>query len=265
MKIIVWGTGYFANEYVERKSYHIDDEIIAFTDNNKSLWGKKFKQKEIISPKQLEQIEFDRLVICTIHSKSIKEQIQKELCISVEITTYFEVEEQIKNILISKYISDYNSEIQKVLEYYRSHVLNLFGFYNGEGSDIIYPVCYDIDKMPYILFEGKKMFFPKSYSFENENNMIFVKNILYEQGKHSPHLYIKNKNILRKGMVIVDAGVCEGNFALRYVEYAKKIYLIESNPEWIDVLERTFRPYKEKVIICNKYLTSEDTDNSITS
>ena len=42
MKVIVWGTGYFANEYVERKSYHIDDEIIAFVDNNKNLWGKEF-------------------------------------------------------------------------------------------------------------------------------------------------------------------------------------------------------------------------------
>lgn len=264
MKVIVWGTGYFANEYVERKSYHIDDEIIAFVDNNKNLWGKNFKEKEIISPKQLEQIEFDRLVICTIHFEKIKTQIQKELFISAEIISYFEVEESIKNALISKYSYDQNCEIQKILTYYRSHSLNLFGYYDKEGDDIKYPVYYDKEEMPYILFEGKRMFFPRSYLFMHENNLVCVKNILYEQGKHSPHRYIKFDNEIKKDMIIVDAGVCEGNFALRYVEYAKKIYLIESDPEWIGALERTFQPYKEKVIICNKYLSNKDTEQSIT-
>ena len=61
MKIAVWGTGYIANEYMKRKSYHLNDEIVAFIDNNNSLWGKEFYDVEIVSPNELEKIKFDRL------------------------------------------------------------------------------------------------------------------------------------------------------------------------------------------------------------
>lgn len=264
MKIIVWGTGYFANEYVERKSYHVDDDIIAFVDNNENVWGQKFKGRDIIEPKKLQQIKFDQLIICTIKFEEIKEQIQKELLIDVDITTYFDVEDRIKNQLISKYNGIQNDEIQSVLTYYRMHSLNIFGSYNEENKEVIYPVKYDTDGMPYILFEGKRMFFPKSYPFVQDNNTMCIKNILYEQGKHSPHLYIKEDYKIKMDTVIVDAGVCEGNFALRYIDYAKKIYLVESDPKWIKVLKRTFTPYKDKVVICDKYLSSEDTDTTIT-
>ena len=64
MKIIVWGTGYWANEYVIRKSYHLYDDILAFTDNNSDLWGKQFQNLEIIPPDELKQLEIDRLVVC---------------------------------------------------------------------------------------------------------------------------------------------------------------------------------------------------------
>ncbi len=264
MRIVVWGTGYFANEFVERKSYHLDDEIVAFVDNNENVWGQKFKGTDIISPKQLAQINFDRLIICTAKFEEIKEQLQKEIFIEAEVITYFDVEDKIKNELISKYNDIQNDEIQSVLAYYKSHSLNVFGSYNEEDRDVIYPVKYDTDGMPYILFEGKRMFFSKSYPFAQDNNTVCIKNILYEQGKHSPHLYMKDEYKIKKDTVIVDAGVCEGNFALRYIDYVKKIYLIESDPEWIKVLERTFAPYKDKVIICDKYLSSEDTDKTIT-
>ena len=264
MRIVVWGTGYFANEFVERKSYHIDDNIIAFVDNNENVWGQKFKGTDIISPKQLAQINFDRLIICTAKFEEIKEQLQKELFIEDEVITYFDVEDKIKDELISKYNDIQNDEIQSVLAYYKSHSLNVFGSYNEEDRDVIYPVKYDTDGMPYILFEGKRMFFPKSYPFAQDNNTACIKNILYEQGKHSPHLYMKDEYKIKKDTVIVDAGVCEGNFALRYIDYVKKIYLIESDPEWIKVLKKTFAPYKDKVVICDKYLSSEDTDKTIT-
>ncbi len=263
MKVIVWGTGYFAKEYVERKSYHVGDEIIAFTDNDSNLWGKTFKEKTILAPEYLEQIKFDRLIICSAHFAEIIKQIREELCINAEIITYFELEDQIKKQLISKYADVQDDGIQKVLAYYREHPLNIYGAFDQKGIETIYPVQYDADKMPYILFEEKKMFFPKSYPFVCDNNLVCIKNILYEQGEHSPHLYIKDKNILKKDMVIVDAGVCEGNFALRYADYAKKIYLIECDPEWSEVLQRTFQPYKDKVVFCQKYLSDKDSEQSV--
>ena len=67
------------------------------------------------------------------------------------------------------------------------------------------------------------MYFPKDYVFMIDEIGKYTDNILGEQGKNSPHLYIReNVEDIKEGSVIVDAGVCEGNFALRYVDRAKK-------------------------------------------
>lgn len=53
----------------------------------------------------------------------------------------------------------------------------------------------------------------------------------------------------------MDAGVCEGNFALRFIDRARKIYLIEADASWMEALERTFALYREKIVFCNKFLS----------
>jgi predicted RNA methylase len=117
---------------------------------------------------------------------------------------------------------------------------------------------------PYILFEGKKMYYPQSFSFVNCDGKQYVYNVLREQGEKSPHLYVRNNDEIKEDSVIVDAGVCEGNFALRYVDKAKKIYLIESDPQWIKALKMTFSDYQDKVVICNKFLTRYESENTTT-
>lgn len=264
MRIVVWGTGYIANEYMERGCYRINDEVIAFVDNNRSLWGQKYKGIKIVSPDELQNLNFGRLIICTTYCSEVKEQIRKYTNVDGnKVITYFDLEEEIKGKLIDQYKNSPNMEIQAIIKYYKVHSLNIFGYYEGE-REIKYPVKYETDGMPYIIFEGKKMFYPKKHKFSKSCDCVYVKNLLYEQGMHSPHRYIKSDNIIRKNMVIVDAGVCEGNFALRYVEDAKKIYLIESDPHWVEALNRTFQPYKDKVVICDKYLSGEDTEDTIT-
>ncbi|MDR0737564.1 MAG: FkbM family methyltransferase, partial [Prevotellaceae bacterium] len=64
--------------------------------------------------------------------------------------------------------------------------------------------------------------------------------------------------------VVVDAGVAEGNFALSVIEKVKKIYLFEMDKAWITALEATFAPWKEKVVIVNKYVSDVNEKNRIT-
>ena len=264
MRIIVWGTGNLANEYMKRKYYHFKDHVVAFVDNNKENWGKSFWGINIISPEKLEEFIYDKLIICTFYYSDILAQINKNTQIDPKkIMTYFDLEESIKTELIQKYDNSSDADMKKVMTYFASHSLNIFGFYQKDTVDI-YPVNYDYDDMPYILFEGKKMFYPRTYQFSKSNNIDCVEDILFEQGEHSPHRYIKSNDVIRKGMVIVDAGVCEGNFALRYVEEAKRIYLIEADSEWLEALKRTFAPYSEKVVFCDKYLSGKDDDDTIT-
>jgi hypothetical protein len=42
---------------------------------------------------------------------------------------------------------------------------------------------------------------------------------------------------------------------LTYAEQAKKIYLFECNPEWLQALQKTFEPWKDKIAIINKYVS----------
>ncbi len=49
IKIIIFGTGSSAIRYVEKNNeYFSNMEILAFADNNKKIWDKKFKNKKII-------------------------------------------------------------------------------------------------------------------------------------------------------------------------------------------------------------------------
>ena len=75
-----------------------------------------------------------------------------------------------------------------------------------------------------------------------------------EQQPASPHLYTKEDIKVDVGDVIADVGVGEGNFALRYVERASKVYLFECESNWIKPLEKTFEKFKEKVVINNHFV-----------
>jgi hypothetical protein len=85
--------------------------------------------------------------------------------------------------------------------------------------------------------------------------------LLLEQDIDSPHRYEYSDFQVKNGDIVVDCGVAEGNFALSIVEKAQKIYLFECDPKWIESLEKTFSPWKEKVVIVNKYV-SDTNDNS---
>ena len=127
-----------------------------------------------------------------------------------------------------------------------------------------YKIYRDEEKHPYVIYEGKRLYYPDSYHFPKCNGTEFIHDIMYEQKDNSPHLYLKGENDIQTGDTIIDAGTCEGNFAIRFIDKVKRVYLIESDPLWIECLERTFRPYKNKTVICNKYLTRYDSNNTIT-
>ena len=56
--------------------------------------------------------------------------------------------------------------------------------------------------------------------------------------------------------VVVDVGVAEGNFSLDIIDRVKKIYLIETDDDWLEALKMTFREYEDKVQIVKGYVSS---------
>jgi precorrin-6B methylase 2 len=115
--------------------------------------------------------------------------------------------------------------------------------------------------MKYVLQDNKKLYFKNNW--KNKKVQKYYNNLLIEQDIDSPHRYEYSDFHVQKGDIVVDVGVAEGNFALSIIEEAKRVYLFEVDENWIDALKMTFAPWKEKVIIVNKYVSDTNDNNCI--
>jgi len=261
MDVLIWGTGQGAANWIKHNEKY---NVIGICDNDRKKQGELFCEKKIYSPNQISKLSFDKIIICSDnYFYCIKNQIITELHIQEDkIVSRWD---DLKQKMISKYEKNNDSQIQETLAYWKKGneltVFNQFISQDATYSEVFYDT---VENMSYILFEDKKMYFPEKYNFFIKDGKRYVKNILGDQSPKSPHLYIRpgdEKNV--KG-IIVDAGTCEGNFALKYVDDASKIYLVEMDAEWIKALKCTFKNYSDKVVFCEKKLSKEDTVDSVT-
>jgi hypothetical protein len=155
-------------------------------------------------------------------------------------------------------------EISEALSYLKNHKYSAFPYDWTQKYDNLLPEVFrdNQNNRLYILFDGKRMYFPAKYT--KKHVTWATRSILKEQDPKSPHLYLTNDFQVDEGSIVVDAGVAEGNFALMAVEKARRLYLVECNPEWIDALKLTFEPWKDKVIFVEKFL-SDSTGETTTS
>lgn len=87
--------------------------------------------------------------------------------------------------------------------------------------------------------------------------------LLREQDSVSPHCYRKKGFEVTVDDVVLDGGAAEGFFALDCIDKAKRVILAEPDEDWLEALERTFKPYKDKVTIVRKYLSNKCNDISV--
>lgn len=158
-----------------------------------------------------------------------------------------EIRQILENIKKQGYVLPYNQDFVK------NHIVT------EQNRPKIY---YDADAgMYYVFLDNKRMYYPKGHS---EGSVLGQVCFCYlEQDINSPHRYLDKTFQVSEGDIIIDAGVAEGNFALSVVEKAKKVYLVECEHEWVEALEKTFEPWKEKVVIVEKMLGNQDDDTHI--
>ena len=85
-------------------------------------------------------------------------------------------------------------------------------------------------------------------------------NLCCEQDELSPHNYCFHPLRINSDTVLADLGAAEGIFALKFIDKVKTAYLFECDENWIEALQATFRPWKEKVVIVNKYVSDKNDD-----
>jgi len=163
----------------------------------------------------------------------------------------------------SKPIKNQQTEIQEAISFLKTHRFSSLPYFWSLKYDNFTTEIY-FDKQfsfHYIIFEGKKLYFPKHYS--QFQILWTMRGILKEQDRNSAHCYLTDEFQVENGSIVIDGGVAEGSFSLSIIEKIKKLYLIECQPEWIEALKLTFFPWKDKVEIIGKYLSDSDSENTV--
>lgn len=267
-QVVLWGCGEDGRRLLETQAAFFRDAYVftAVIDRRQELWGKTCCGHWILPPALLGQLAYDKVLVSSRrYEAEIREELIEQHHVPPEkILSLRDLDARIAAALVEKYEDAPDPEVQAVLTCYRRHGLNIYGSFSP--SQALQEVHRDADGSPYVLFLGKKMYFPEETYFLQRDGREYLPDVLREQGEGSPHSYFRDafQAASEACGVIVDAGVCEGNFALRFIEQAQKVYLIESDPAWMAALQKTFAPYREKVVFCQKFLTRYDSASTVT-
>jgi hypothetical protein len=170
---------------------------------------------------------------------------------------------KIRNYFLNLNRDNVDQEILEIIEFLGNNLFSVFpyNFINKYNPNEI-KVYYDEEsEMKYVLHDNKRLYFPKGWSWGAISN--YYNDLCIEQDMDSPHRYETPEYTVKEGDIIADIGAAEGIWALTYAERAKKIYLFECDPDWLVALKKTFEPWKEKVIIANRYISDTSTKNYI--
>ena len=156
-----------------------------------------------------------------------------------------------------------NSEIIEVIEYLKLNPLQVFPYtffdkHYDEDVEVVYDSVYDLN---YVVYNNKRIYFKRSWSTEFIKNMyLFLK---VEQDIKSPHRYLTDNFDVNNSYTVIDIGAAEGIFTIDIIDKIHKAYLFEPDIDWIEPLNATFAPWKNKVVIENKFVSNLNKDNHI--
>lgn len=262
MRLLIFGTGKITKDTLGQIDHlPSQTEIVGFVDNDSKRWG-SFMGKTVFSPNELKNIGYDKLIVMPDrYYNDIKENLTYWYQIDAEKieNRYF----LLKLLMTDKYKDSEDYDIQKILKYWEKNDISVYHHYIKEEEEYSVVQWDCMENMPFILFEDKRMYFPFDTKFEMRDGKKIVTDILAEQQQSSPHLYIKDDICINQGDVVVDAGVCEGNFILRYIEKISKAYLFEGDQRWIRPLQLTFGKFRDKVVLSDKFLGQWSGCNSV--
>lgn len=256
-KILLWGTGQVAETLWRQCQTLSQYDLLGFIDNNPEKQGSIFKGLRVYSPSILDEIRPDFIVILTDACDEIRQQI---------LSAHSEMESIIKNknffymeSLLKRYAGTTDRETAEVVNYIRENGLDVFNYeFTRKYRNLPVKTYFDpVKEMFYVYHYGKTLYF--SRDLDSEKKVIdYYRYILMEQDLCSPHRYIADGFDVEEGDVVVDAGAAEGNFSLQIIDRASKVYIVETDENWVMALRETFRDYSDKVVIMQKFLFSYD-------
>jgi hypothetical protein len=112
--------------------------------------------------------------------------------------------------------------------------------------------------LPYLFHNNHKLYFKRGMK---KSDIVLAYNYLcMEQDENSPHSYNSFNINYQPEDIAVDAGAAEGIWGLDIIDRIERLFMFECDESWIEALEATYAPWKEKVCIVKKYV-SDTTDS----
>jgi hypothetical protein len=163
-----------------------------------------------------------------------------------------EKKDVIRNYFLGLKRDEQDPEIVEIMDYFTRYRFSILPYeyarrYHAGDIDVYYDASC---RMNFVLHDGKKLYFPQNWDTESVQE--YYNGLRIEQDEESPHRYETKDFAVEDGEVIADIGAAEGIWALSCAEKAGKIYLFECEKGWIEALQKTFAPWREKVTIVNK-------------
>lgn len=155
------------------------------------------------------------------------------------------------------------NEAKKIASFLKNNGLHVFPYsfsdkYKPENVEVMHDQSVGLN---YVLHGGKKLYFKRQDSITAVKQKYSF--LLNEQDAESPHQYLNADFNVSDQSVVVDVGAAEGIFVLPIIDRVKHVYLFETDDEWIEALNATFKDHKEKVTIINKYVSDKDDEMNI--
>ncbi len=174
---------------------------------------------------------------------------------------------RIKSTVLNYYKSlgpkQISEEESKAIDYLSKNELCVFPYpfqekYNRSDIEVHVDPA---NSLKYIIKDNKRLYFKRKSSKRGvRRNYNFLK---IEQDQQSPHRYLTEDFNMQKDDILVDVGAAEGNLPLEVIEKVKIAYLFETDERWIEALEATFAPWKDKVVIINKFVSDKNDEKNV--
>lgn len=132
--------------------------------------------------------------------------------------------------------------------------------YEQVASGLLYDVSCD---MFYVMIDGKPLYYPQEFS--GEQVLKRYRRLCEEQDRESAHCYRNGNLQIPAGAVIMDAGAAEGYFALTVIEHVGRVYLADRDECWNAAWQKTFAPYRDKVVFLHGALGRPEAGCDVTA
>lgn len=78
LKVLIWGTGQTTEMFWQYRKNNWGFDVIAYIDNDRRKWHTQYKDKIIFPPVMMEELDYEKIIICVSNYQNIYKQLTED-------------------------------------------------------------------------------------------------------------------------------------------------------------------------------------------